>query len=210
MGPIHPRDKLPVAKRLAQASYGTVYEPGKVAVKGPIISGCSVSGGKLTVKFNKQLLGSDTVVVGDYQRHNNASFLQVLTNSTLFCLQTSSNRTTNVTTCLDDGTGKSVAHKGVSADVFQSLTTWPMVNIEAAGPTSVTADVSAFGEIFGIRYAFFNPGYSNCCGLNDPTSGPCPLASCPIKSSSGLPTTPFMARVVNGKCECISPQVCNE
>eukprot|EP01060_Flectonema_neradi_P011042 TRINITY_DN180_c0_g1_i6.p1 TRINITY_DN180_c0_g1~~TRINITY_DN180_c0_g1_i6.p1 ORF type:complete len:623 (+),score=125.99 TRINITY_DN180_c0_g1_i6:44-1870(+) len=210
MGPIHPRDKLPVGQRLAQACWGTVYEPGKVAVKGPIISGCSVSNGKLTVNFNKELLGNDHVTVGDYQRHNNASFLQVLTNSSLFCLQTAAGTTRSDTLCRDDGTGKAIMHEGVDSGVFQSLTTWPMVNIDVAGPTSITADVSNLGDIYGIRYAFFNQGYGDCCGLNDPTSDPCPIASCPLKSSSGLPATPFMARVIHGKCECVSPQVCDE
>eukprot|EP01060_Flectonema_neradi_P011037 TRINITY_DN180_c0_g1_i1.p1 TRINITY_DN180_c0_g1~~TRINITY_DN180_c0_g1_i1.p1 ORF type:complete len:608 (+),score=158.57 TRINITY_DN180_c0_g1_i1:43-1866(+) len=210
MGPIHPRDKLPVGQRLAQACYGTVYEPNKAPVRGPIISGCNVQNGKLTVNFNKQLLGTDTVTVGDYQRHNNASFLQVLTNSTLFCLQTAAGPTRSDTLCRDNGDGKAVLFPGVPSGDFQSLTTWPMVNIDSASSSSITADVSAFGEIFGIRYAFFNSGYGDCCGLNDPTSDPCPLASCPLKSSNGLPATPFIARVKDGKCECLSPQVCND
>ena len=209
MGPIHPRTKQPVGKRLAQSCYGTVYKPGAVAVRGPILSGCEVMNGKLTINFKQELLGSETVVVSDYQRHNNASFLQVLTNSTLFCLQTAAGPTRSDTLCRDDGTGKSVMHPGVGSSVFSSLDTWPMVNINTAGASSITADISSLGDIYGIRYAFFENEYDSCCGRNDPTSDPCPLATCPLKSSSGLPATPFIARVVNGKCECIAPQVCN-
>eukprot|EP01060_Flectonema_neradi_P037475 TRINITY_DN7554_c0_g1_i2.p1 TRINITY_DN7554_c0_g1~~TRINITY_DN7554_c0_g1_i2.p1 ORF type:complete len:611 (+),score=131.20 TRINITY_DN7554_c0_g1_i2:60-1892(+) len=208
MSAIHPRNKLPVGQRLAQACYGTVYEPGKVAVKGPVISGCSVSNGILTVKFNEKMLNGDHVVVDSYQRGNNASMLQVLTNSTLFCLQTGTTTVPGSAVCLDNGYGKSVFYE--KAPLFNSLKTWPMVNIEVASATTITADVSDYGEIFGIRYAFFEGENNGCCGLNNRTSGPCPQASCPLKSTSGLPATPFVAHVVNGKCKCISPQVCDE
>ena len=38
---------------------------------------------------------------------------------------------------------------------------------------------------------------------------PCGPASCPIMSSSSLPANPFLAKIVDGKCECIAPQVCS-
>jgi hypothetical protein len=59
-----------------------------------------------------------------------------------------------------------------------------------------------------IRYAW---SIVNCCDMNDPelyVTKPCGPASCPIMSSSDLPANPFLAKIVDGKCECIAPQVC--
>ena len=55
MGPIHPRDKLPVGKRLAATSAVVAYGK-KGHSNGPTISGCKVSGGKVVITFNKTLL----------------------------------------------------------------------------------------------------------------------------------------------------------
>lgn len=59
-----------------------------------------------------------------------------------------------------------------------------------------------------VRYAW---NIVNCCDMNDPdmyVTKPCGPASCPIMSSSNLPANPFLAKIVDGKCECVSPQVC--
>jgi hypothetical protein len=61
--------------------------------------------------------------------------------------------------------------------------------------------------VYGIRYGFSGGG--DCCAGRPPTSEPCPVASCPLKgASSQLPANPFQARVVEGKCKCVPPQVC--
>ena len=55
-------------------------------------------------------------------------------------------------------------------------------------------------------------GIVDCCDLNDPatfTSEDC-LANCPVMSSSGLPANPFIAKIINGKCSCVAPQICGD
>ena len=58
------------------------------------------------------------------------------------------------------------------------------------------------------RYSW---GVFDCCNTGDPTrfvSKPCDDV-CPISSSKNLlPANPFMARIVGGKCSCVSPQIC--
>ena len=52
-----------------------------------------------------------------------------------------------------------------------------------------------------------------CCGNRDFATHPCKPASCPISSGSGLdylPAMPFHAAIVDGKCRCCAPQVCDE
>lgn len=200
MGPIHPRTKQPLGARLAQGAYGVAYG-GDVATSGPVISGCSVKGDKLTISFTNQ--GGETLKVGD----NPTSALQVLTNESYFCLQTKHNSDT----CLDDGTGKPKNVTGAGRK-YDSPDTWPMVNISSATASSVVVDISSVGPIFGVRYAWMTGfgGQGDCCAHNPPTKGPCELASCPLKAApSGLPANPFVARIENGKCKCIAPQVCD-
>ena len=87
MGPIHPRDKYPVGRRLAQAAYNTVYK-GTEAYTGPTVSGCAVEPkGVLRVKFNRTLLRGDTVQLRAYNRSLANSGFRVLTNASAFCLQ---------------------------------------------------------------------------------------------------------------------------
>eukprot|EP01060_Flectonema_neradi_P032102 TRINITY_DN5040_c0_g2_i2.p1 TRINITY_DN5040_c0_g2~~TRINITY_DN5040_c0_g2_i2.p1 ORF type:complete len:610 (+),score=126.46 TRINITY_DN5040_c0_g2_i2:77-1906(+) len=214
MGAIHSRDKKPLGDRLAQAAYGSVYG-GTVPVRGPVLSGCSLSNGKLTITFNKTLLGSQSVIVGDYQRDRNASMVQILTNSSLFCMQMDKDAPApGEQSCRDNGEGEpfTVQLPKGKRGIIESSETWPMVNITSSGPNSVVADVSEFGDnIFAVRYAFFT-SHVNCCAKNTPTSGPCPIASCPLKASGlgNLPANPFVAKIINGKCECLPPQVCDE
>eukprot|EP01060_Flectonema_neradi_P024253 TRINITY_DN3290_c0_g1_i1.p1 TRINITY_DN3290_c0_g1~~TRINITY_DN3290_c0_g1_i1.p1 ORF type:complete len:628 (+),score=111.00 TRINITY_DN3290_c0_g1_i1:66-1886(+) len=212
MGPIHPRDKLPVGERLAQAAAGSVYKTG-AQTTGPVISGCAVEGNSLLIKFNSTYLGNDKLLVDDYYHPNTATFLQVLVEEDLFCLQTQRTSDKDSTLCLDDGTGKTVNHTGVPISTFMSLDTWPMLNVSVSGSAQITADLTPLNgkTIYGVRYAFFDSSYNNCCALNAPTSGPCPLAGCPLKGTpSNLPANPFIAKIVNGKCQCVSPMVCDE
>ena len=55
MGPIHPRDKKPVGERLA-ASAAVIAYGHKGHSNGPTISGCTMSGDKITISFNKTML----------------------------------------------------------------------------------------------------------------------------------------------------------
>ena len=82
------------------------------------------------------------------------------------------------------------------------------------GPTSSSLTVDLSGALpdgavpTAIRYAW---GVTDCCDLRDPatyTHHGC-IANCPIiGSNSRLPANPFMAKIVDGKCECVAPQVC--
>ena len=50
-----------------------------------------------------------------------------------------------------------------------------------------------------------------CCPENDPLlfkARPCQPAKCPIMGKR-FPANPFLARVVGGQCECITPQLCD-
>jgi len=198
MGPIHPRDKLQSGQRIAKAASVIAYnKPGPYT--GPTISGCSASDGKITVHFNATLLGSDAVVVKDYSK-TMKSAMQVLTNSSLFCMQTDDDGT-----CRDDGAGHSKSWKGK----FDDDSTWQEVDIVSASATSLTVDLTKSGGIaFAIRYGWDG----ECCSKDHGKDGAqCPPASCPVMSKvSGHPANPFVAKIVNGKCSCLAPQVCDE
>ena len=199
MGPIHPRDKKPVGFRLAQSAGITVYGlPG--AFTGPTISGCRVNAGSntVTVTFNAQLLGADAVQVQAYPpAYNNvsASALAVLVDPHGWCFQSSGAH------CIDDGTGAAAANETDSG--------WVYVDVAEASANSITVDLArAGGEIYGIRYAMAD---ETCCQHYAPSSSPCPVGSCPLMGkASRLPANPFMAHIVDGKCKCMPPQVCDE
>ncbi|CAE7681972.1 SIAE, partial [Symbiodinium sp. CCMP2456] len=149
MGPIHPRDKKPVGERLARAGAAVAY--GKPGIfTGPTLSGCSVAGNKITVHFNNSLLYSEKVVVQDYQKIK-SSRLEVLTNRSLFCLQTSGRKTEQ---CIDDGTG----HATDQGPYDDTQTTWVAVDVTSAGPNSIAVDLTkSGGKAFAIRYAWQGP-----------------------------------------------------
>ena len=200
MGPIHPRDKKPVGVRLAQAAGVTVYGlPG--AFTGPTISGCRVNaaGTAVTVTFNTSLLGADAVEVQAYPsayRNVSASAMAVLVDPTGFCFQSARGH------CVDDGSGSAPANETDSG--------WVYVDVAEASATSITVDLTRAGgaAIYGLRYAMAD---ETCCAHYAPTSGPCPVASCPLMGrASRLPANPFMAHIVDGRCVCIPPQVCDE
>ena len=203
MGPIHPRSKKPVGVRLAQAAAVTVYgQPGTFT--GPTISGCRVSGGSVTVTFNASLLGSETVQVQSYPpAYNNisSSAMAVLVNPRGFCFQSVGSKH-GAPQCIDDGSG--------SAPVNQTDSGWVFVDIAEGSSNSITVDLARVNgnAIYGIRYAMED---ATCCQHYAPTSGPCPVESCPIMGrTTRLPANPFMAHIVDGKCVCIPPQVCDE
>jgi hypothetical protein len=207
MGPIHPRDKKPVGVRLAQTAGVTVYGlPGPFT--GPTISGCRVSADNttVTVTFDAKLLDGDSVQVQPYPPAYNDvanSAMAVLVDPNGFCFQASPDRSGK---CMDDGSG--------SASVNQTdRGPWVYVDIAEATTTSITVNLTRATQhagaqgVFGIRYTMDDV---TCCQYYAPTSEPCNVGSCPLMGkTSGLPANPFMARIVDGKCECIPPQVCD-
>lgn len=198
MGPIHPRDKKPVGDRLAMAAVSVAYGKG-TAFTGPTLSGCHVANGKIIVEFNRSLLGSDHLLVKDYKALA-SSRLEILTNKSLFCLQTSGREDTE---CIDDGSGRPAGH-----GAFEDEKTWVSVDVQQASPTSLSVDLSKTqGVAFGIRYAWTG----DCCDKRPATGAACPIASCPLMGQqSQLPANPFIARIENGRCQCVAPQRCDE
>ena len=201
MGPIHPRAKIWVGKRLAAAIYNLVYG-GTGPIVGPVISSCkmSVDGKAVTVQFNSSLLLGDTVSLGLYNETAIASAMEV---------QIAKGPNAN------DGTVPNlIGSSSLSPPPPPMDGTWIPAQIRAAGaPNAITIDVSALKDNgttpLGIRYAWSD---TPCCdgyygfGAGD---APCPMASCPIKgSNSQLPAMPFIASLVEGTCVCTPPQVC--
>ena len=192
MGPIHPRDKLPVGARLARAAWSQVYDGDKIST-GPTVSGCNVDGSSIVIRFD--LNDGDRVSVRDYASKGLPSKFEILTNASLFCMQT----TGDGTTCIDDGTGHGIPYSA-SFD-----TAWQSVDVRSRDDTSVEVFNLDVSKVVAVRYAW----QGACCDDRPATSEPCPVASCPI---NGLvfPANPFLARITDsGKCECIAPQVCD-
>lgn len=90
-------------------------------------------------------------------------------------------------------------------------TGWIELDFIAHGPTSIKVDLTPLKGMkpTAVRYAW---GIYDCCDLTDPllwVTHPC-IAECPIYSADGLfPANPFMAKIEDGKCECIPPQECS-
>eukprot|EP00039_Didymoeca_costata_P023336 m.6756 g.6756 ORF g.6756 m.6756 type:complete len:756 (+) comp3578_c0_seq2:14-2281(+) len=112
------------------------------------------------------------------------------------------------------------------ADPIGFDTGWIQLKFEQETSTSIKVDLSPLNGLVptAIRYAW---GSYDCCDLSDPmlwylhcgelfwyiimnnsrVNHTC-IAECPIYSTSDLPANPFMAKVVEGKCECLPPQEC--
>lgn len=229
MGGIHPRSKLQVGTRLATAYYNTIGGGSKTAFTGPTLSGCSVGAGSdsdtLHIAFNSSLLRGDKLKINPWGtpvtppvRHAQpigGSFLFVQTNASQFCMEvegvenkTSGQPIPDMQTCPTwaGGDGQPVSS---DSDLDGG---WIRLNFTADNDgTGINVDLSPLNGTAptAVRYAW---GIVNCCDENDPnlyvTHG-C-IADCPIYSArDGLPANPFKAKIVDGKCECIAPQVCS-
>ena len=96
---------------------------------------------------------------------------------------------------------------GVTVSVANLLENFDKVVLAGGAEDPRPIGIPGF-ELPGVRYAMED---ATCCQHYAPTSGPCPVASCPIMGrASRLPANPFLARIVGGKCACIPPQVCDE
>ena len=212
MSGIHPRSKKPVGDRLGSAAYNTVYG-GKNAFTGPTIAGCALSGGKLTVKFNTSLLRNDKVVLQKWAPSTpspygvvGGSYLDVQTDAANFCME-SAKTPDGERYCPTWAGGDG---KPSNATLDGGWTQGLEFTLGADG-ASIVVDLSPLNGSAptSVRYAW---SIVNCCDMNDPetyVTKPCGPASCPIMSSSSLPANPFLAKIVDMKCECIAPQVCS-
>jgi len=203
---IHPRIKKQVGARLAQAAWSLVYGHDDVAWTGPVLSGCHVDNTKhqVVISFNSTLLKNDAVRVADYNKTEEASVMWVL-------------MTTNRTRIPEDAWHNYVYVN--RAPWWGDNADWVNVNI-ASGPVSnsVIAQLPDHGEVLAIKYGHGSPkgnpenGHmKQCCGNRNFGLDPCPPESCPLWSKTQrLPAMPFMAQVVNGRCQCLKPQSCDE
>ena len=96
---------------------------------------------------------------------------------------------------------------------------------EGPNDNQITIDLSPLNGLTptAIRYATGSGGWGStvpnfsgcgriCCGPTlDCRFEPCPTNSCPIKARPGeLPAVPFVAQILNGKCKCVPPQICDD
>merc|ERR1719295_366975 len=209
MGPIHPRPKLIVGRRLAISGYPLLYGPQSVELDptaiapmeneaniGPVLSGCKVmdDGNELVIEFNKTLS-----ILPDANYPNGVQSDGKVHVVPFVAWYNASINWTNT----DHWTAMEVEIKKQ----------WYFVeNIkEGTDGISVVADISSFvGEtITGVRYAWSD---YPCCGTLNRNYNPCPPDSCPIKTGTGnmtLPAVPFWSKIVNMSCECFAPQTCD-
>ena len=227
MGTLHPRTKRPPSLRLAQATYSTVYAPATpLLASGPVLRDCAIAGSTLTVRFNATLLKGERVVISVPDLADPPSL--ALENTAFYAL-------VNATLPSDlDHNHRipGINYQGPFAGGNEfGVTGWvallPVAS--ASDPTAVTLDLAPLQGLTptAIRYAVGGGGCWDgdprvnglctrlCTGPHrDCTTQPCYPASCPIKSSASvaggeeLPAAPFVANIVNGKCQCLAPQVC--
>ena len=198
MGPIHSRVKKPVGQRLARGYLGLSGSKSGYARGGPTFKTCKRTGPKqLSISFDESWLAKDKLILQKYDV-TVGSQLEVLVNKSAFCMQTVGRGGTK---CLDDGNGFS---KGPGR-YDDTRHTWISVDISLASSTTIAVDLSKTdGVAYAIRY-----GWGDCCHPRPATSLPCPLEACPVMTQNArLPANPFIAKIVNDRCECLPPLSC--
>jgi hypothetical protein len=191
MGGIHPRIKSPVGRRLAHALFHSQLG-GTVAFTGPTISGCSLAGGEITLRFNATLLRGEPVSVGawdaDQTRWGTA-----------------------------DSSGPMVCFPSLGAgDCLTSPSLWraAAVRVGADAASAVLTLPAGLGAPAAVRYGWpLSDAGDTCCPGKNATAGlaACTPGACPIKTAvSLLPANPIYANVTaGGTCACLLPQVCD-
>jgi len=196
MGPIHPRDKLPVGQRLAKSGYPILY--GKAANDvanqmniGPVLSGCLLNNvsNEIVIRFNSTFMDSDSeITVTPFVAWYNTSVNYTNVNDWT-ALEVEINRVWYFVQVIEEG------DDGMSV----------VADLDSVNGGNV--DVNA---ISGVRYAWST---YPCCGDLDRNNFPCPPMSCPINGGDDktmLPAVPFWAQIVNSTCQCFAPQTCDE
>eukprot|EP00038_Savillea_parva_P003965 m.132500 g.132500 ORF g.132500 m.132500 type:complete len:378 (+) comp11335_c0_seq2:1686-2819(+) len=212
MGGIHPRFKLEVGRRLAVAAYNLLFG-GQAAHTGPTISGCTASGTTITVQFNSTLLNGDSVLVQPFDT-NVSNWSMKDSNSMAVCIGDPS----QILDCLNDTTlwvpASLTAGSSGNAVVATAVTDDDHVD-GGTGTSMHRARVGSNGTVLAIKYGWpvGARGTDSCCPTVDVGAGhmPCVPGSCPlITKASSLPANPFLAFIVDNKCQCMAPQVCSE
>ena len=212
---IHPRVKYQVGARLAQAAWSLVYGHPEVAFTGPVLSGCSLVGATLTVRFNTSLLAksSKAVDVSTYNKTEKASVMWVKTTPLPMDGDKNWAYTNREPWWGDDASWHNIDYIRSKSDATQVVATISeeLAALMKARSLSITA----------IKYGHQSPKGSPqsgedkiCCGNRNFAVDPCAPESCPISSGTGvnkLPAMPFHAEITtSGKCKCFAPQVCDE
>lgn len=208
MGPVHPRVKFELGRRLAQAALSVVYGRKEIQATGPTIASCNYTLQHniihIGMQFNMQIMnpkgrynnGSALLhVESAYTQQYDVSVIQLQFNDTWVPIQLNLNN------------GKPIADGSYS---FQ----YNLVDGESLPK--------------GIRYAW-DMDNSGCCVGLDTGIIPCVPRSCPFFAKFtkdpgqpsdfigggdlGLPANPFWAEftptsATTGKCKCFEPQVC--
>ena len=222
MGPIHPRVKRPVGRRLAAALVALSYG-GVGAVSGPTISGCSSTVKSLTVCFNASLLRGEHVVVT--QGRNSSSTTGGVGDGATMRVCTGDARDC---TCLSWGKvdRHSTTHNTPWCEIPAASATprppqpsradiwWETPITLRADGLSLDLDLSVLnasaGAIYAVRFGWAFGG-GECCASDSLRQGivPCIPGKCGIFSAkSFLPANPFFAIIDNGHCVCTPPQRC--
>lgn len=235
MGPIHPRSKQTMARRLARAARAHIYGDHEVVWTGPILKNCSVDparhgGFTVTLAFNETLLRSDAVHVWSPARATASVELNLLANCVNIsdapapapdlvwaagplCGSVSQALSPPVSPFevqLNNSLWLPVPLNPTHGPYAVNGTKKPGFNVASATvpmlPLLSGAQMASV-VVTGVRYAWSE---APCCPGQDRSVQPCPPNSCPIQTyNSTLPAAPFIAKVVANACECYAPQVCS-
>jgi hypothetical protein len=213
MGQVHPRPKMYVGQRLAQAAWATVYN-GSAIASGPVIAGCSVGSGSstMTLTFNSTLLKGEKIAWSKgASAAAESTALYVLVGSPFPSWAAANHH--NADWRSYQGPYANGNEVGVSG--------WVAVDATVSGGNELTVDLSPLkgAAPTAVRYAYGTGGWGSgfvnrmCCGpTTDVTLEPCAPDSCPLHAGETpfrLPAVPFLAEIKNGKCACVAPQVCD-
>ena len=235
MGPIHPRIKAPIGRRLAVA-YKNLMLGGTATFTGPTLSGCTVQSDVVTLTYNTTLLRDDKILLQDY---NNTGVTD--SNGMLICTGASpyanasscacsqwatikedeANGSPSITYCeVGPGWKPSAELRAVSTPVDSRLGSNPYTQMWQSAPLMQTdtntlaidlSKVNATGGVFAVRYGW-SFGLDFCCADARYQKGlmPCKPAACPVMTEgTNLPGNAFFATIENNKCKCLAPQVCD-
>lgn len=213
MGGIHPRPKRVIGHRLASAARALVYNQEDVLWTGPVITGCKINITNhppfpgnvwIDITFNASLLrkAHDAVLAW----HPGNSFTP--SNNWVFDPWYADNTYNSpMEVQYNNKTWVGVQILATSDRVKQDPSKlhlpvgYNIVTINTAYGSSTTA-----ANITGLRWAW---GDNPCCPRMQRDVVPCPPNSCTIGTvNSTLPAVPFIAKIINGACQCLPPSKC--
>ena len=234
MGPIHPRLKAPVGRRLATSFIATTT--GKGTVTGPTVSGCTYDKVAQTIMlhFNQTLLNGDSVAITRTQipipppptpdpeaKHPtkwtgptpklDSSLLHVCTGSAedCSCLSWKANGTKK-----HHSTG-SICEIPVDGGPMRAPQTrgdiWAEASIRLVpGGTAIVVNTSGLnmtaGGVHAVKFGWAFQGGTCCVDLTSEMTGLCIPGSCGVMTKESLlPLNPFFATIDGSSGKCKCP-----